>query len=77
MLCIQDGLDDEAAIPAKVLNTYCFVSTTYTVVGPAGMGPDTSRTPPAPSELTHTQALLLYTTSFMLLGFFLKYYVTY
>lgn len=38
ILCIQDGPDDDAAIPSKVLNTYCFITSTYTVVGPAGMG---------------------------------------
>ncbi|GFG29677.1 hypothetical protein Cfor_07307 [Coptotermes formosanus] len=36
ILCIQDGPDDDAAIPSKVLNTYCFITSTYTVVGPAG-----------------------------------------
>jgi hypothetical protein len=36
VLCIQDGADD-AAIPSNVLNTYCFVTSSYTVVGPTGM----------------------------------------
>jgi hypothetical protein len=38
ILCIQDGPDDDTAIPSNVLNTYCFISSTYTVVGPAGKG---------------------------------------
>ncbi|XP_069696480.1 innexin inx3-like [Periplaneta americana] len=36
ILCIQDAPDDKASIPSKVLNTYCFVSSTYTVPGPTG-----------------------------------------
>jgi hypothetical protein len=38
ILCIQDISDDDAAIPSHVLNTYCFVTSSYTVVGPTGMG---------------------------------------
>jgi len=37
ILCIQDGPDDDTAIPSNVLNTYCFITSTYTVVGPEGM----------------------------------------
>jgi Innexin. len=37
ILCIQDGLDDDTAIPSNVLNTYCFITSTYTVVEPEGM----------------------------------------
>ncbi|PNF31403.1 Innexin inx3 [Cryptotermes secundus] len=36
ILCIQDSSDDDAAIPNNVLNTYCFVTSSYTVVGPTG-----------------------------------------
>ncbi|KAJ9596361.1 hypothetical protein L9F63_012636 [Diploptera punctata] len=35
VLCIQDSPDD-TAIPSNVLNTYCFITTTYTVIGPSG-----------------------------------------
>ena len=35
VLCLQDSPDD-VAIPSNVLNTYCFVTSTYTVVGPSG-----------------------------------------
>lgn len=38
ILCIQDGSDDDTAIPTNVLNSYCFITSTYTAVGPAGMG---------------------------------------
>ena len=37
ILCIQDGPDDNKPIPSNVLNTYCFITSTYTVVGPEGM----------------------------------------
>jgi hypothetical protein len=36
ILCIQDSSDDDEAIPSRVLNTYCFVTSTYTVVRPTG-----------------------------------------
>ncbi|PSN42550.1 Innexin inx3 [Blattella germanica] len=38
ILCIQDVPGEyEAPIPSHVLNTYCFVTSTYTVVGPSGV----------------------------------------
>jgi hypothetical protein len=43
ILCIQDSSNDDAAIPSNVLNTYCFVTSSYTVVGPTGR--DSSCTP--------------------------------
>jgi hypothetical protein len=67
ILCMRDGLGDDTAIPTKVLNTYCFVSSSYTVVGSAGM------VAPLRPFRTYKFHKPPFFTQFLFLGFLFKY----